>query len=750
MLGKLALRNVKRQTSSYIIYFITVVFTVALMFSINNILFTFTKKINELFADRSESVTGTIILFVVLITFVVGFIICYATAFLFRKRKKEFGTYLLLGINRSAVLRIFIIENLIIGACSFLLGCILGLGLFQVLNAFVCAIMGNNFGPLSYSFDSIWLTLLQWVIIFAAAIVYSAFILYKAKINDLLKEKTIEIKTSKNQRLKKIILLSITLSAMVTAGIILYLLLRNVFDLSKHEQIHLRYNRAYVTYTMYVAGCLAVLIAGIFIVPKKPWVERIIALFMLIVFIGACAVGIWMFVDAFGFYLGIEERLNDLVYNVVAPNALGLLIAAIFIFYFYSRSFYSSKLNRPKKFKGSNVFHYRQMTSALSSNVAMMGTIAIMLSLAFFFSNFAYSARYVSVEEINQYTPYDVIGRWSHIEPEDTNNGFRYKGWPDDVVKEAEKYSPVTFKLEYSFYDTGEKLLGERWLNTIAVKESDLNNFLKSKNKPEYQIADNEFYIFFDDQTYMDETDFSGLKEGGIIKIFDKDLTFKGAGIENIYQYMASSHQMYAVVAVSDNILQQQEWEECRAYTVLLMNTKNYLPPDFYYAFAYSYGYGQSNVQSRYMEIDRLNADSAVMIVCVLFFGITFMFFAMALLSLKTMSDADRDKKRYAILNMLGVSEGKQRKIMFRQILSFFTIPLLIPFLIAIPSIVFSALWSYYSLKVIPAAIYLIGVSIPLIYSGIYICYFAATYYLSVKNIIASIEKPKVKLLADD
>ena len=39
MLGKLAVRNVKRQMGSYLIYFVTVAVTVALMFSVNNVLF---------------------------------------------------------------------------------------------------------------------------------------------------------------------------------------------------------------------------------------------------------------------------------------------------------------------------------------------------------------------------------------------------------------------------------------------------------------------------------------------------------------------------------------------------------------------------------------------------------------------------------------------------------------------------------------------------------------------------------------
>lgn len=39
MMLSLAFRNIRRQMSTYVIYFITVVFIVALMFAVNNVLF---------------------------------------------------------------------------------------------------------------------------------------------------------------------------------------------------------------------------------------------------------------------------------------------------------------------------------------------------------------------------------------------------------------------------------------------------------------------------------------------------------------------------------------------------------------------------------------------------------------------------------------------------------------------------------------------------------------------------------------
>ena len=49
MLSKLALRNVKRQVGNYLIYFMTVSFTVAMLFAISNVIFS--ENLTELFCS---------------------------------------------------------------------------------------------------------------------------------------------------------------------------------------------------------------------------------------------------------------------------------------------------------------------------------------------------------------------------------------------------------------------------------------------------------------------------------------------------------------------------------------------------------------------------------------------------------------------------------------------------------------------------------------------------------------------------
>ena len=122
---KLALRNVKRQMSSYLIYFMTVAFTVAFLFAMNNIIYG-----NELQekAKSSENLTSLLQGLTVFISFVVAFVLSYATSFMLKLRKREFGTYLTLGMTRRDILKIFLGETVLI--CMAALGAGIFLGLF--------------------------------------------------------------------------------------------------------------------------------------------------------------------------------------------------------------------------------------------------------------------------------------------------------------------------------------------------------------------------------------------------------------------------------------------------------------------------------------------------------------------------------------------------------------------------------------------------------------------------------------------
>lgn len=774
MFGKIAFGNVKRQFSSYIIYFITVVFTVALMFAVNNILFSDALLLHlrpkDSQVNRADAMP-TLYYMVFLITLVVGFIICYATGFLLRKRKKEFGTYMLLGIRRGSVTGIFVLENLIIGSVSFVVGCVLGLGIFQILNVIVVAAMGNNFQPLGYDFDSIWATLLQWTAVFTAAVLYAVFILSRSKISDLVKEKPATEKKYRTQAKKKVqqrVRFYITLAVVLISFAFLLYLSLEMFNAFKRPEA--RYDNYWRDYIFGIPLSFAVLVAALFVLPKSQKNERYFAFGALVMLIAAVGFGLWFAAEAFNVF-GREKPLFDYMLtgvdtgvaaSALFPTGVILISSAIFMFYYCARGFYTRKLQSDKRLKGGNVFYYRQMSSALGRNAGTMGTIALLLAFSLIFTSFAFSQRAAAVEDVKASFIFDVHGSWA------VNDTYNHNvGSPAEVRAEAKKYSEISFVYEFDLYSVNKydtpyeervSYFGDnglkRGITPAIIKESDFNTYLRAIKEPETALNSGGFMFYY----HYDRSTINGVPFGYAniivpnandkITLYGNEITMQGEMRDGYPKGFYSFGMHNGLLVVKDELMPASGFSEFKSSVNLIMNTKDYLPPQFYHAFSMQKdGYFNSNIECKYFELDKINAEMSIIVISALYVGVVFMFIAMALLSLKIMSDADLDKKRYAILNMLGVSAGRQRKLLMRQLLLFYVAPMIIPIIMVVPAILLSAILSYWSFGTVSAAIFLTGFTVPCVYALVFIAYFGATYYLSVNYSIRPLESPGVKLL---
>ena len=134
MLSKLALRNAKRCFKDYLIYLITLIIAFALIFSFN--LIVFTDDVIEL-STNMDSFMAMIIFFSTVIVLIIGILINYMNKFIFEKRSRELGTYLLLGIEKKSISRMFLIEQLILGIVSLVIALVIGLFLSQIFIAII-------------------------------------------------------------------------------------------------------------------------------------------------------------------------------------------------------------------------------------------------------------------------------------------------------------------------------------------------------------------------------------------------------------------------------------------------------------------------------------------------------------------------------------------------------------------------------------------------------------------------------------
>ena len=144
MLVRLASRNVRRSARDYAIYFITVALGVAMFYAFNTI------KSQAVLLDALSTDSMRMLnlldlfmgLFSGVVTCVLGFLVVYANRFLIRRRRREFGTYLLLGMGAGRVSLVLLAETLVVGLASLVVGLALGIALSQGLSFATAALMG--------------------------------------------------------------------------------------------------------------------------------------------------------------------------------------------------------------------------------------------------------------------------------------------------------------------------------------------------------------------------------------------------------------------------------------------------------------------------------------------------------------------------------------------------------------------------------------------------------------------------------
>lgn len=125
MLNKLAFRNARRSSRDYIVYVLTMTVMAAMMFAFDSM--ALSPDILTMF--REAGVMGAMIgLVSVFIVCILAWLIRYMTRFMLEKRSREFGTYLLLGMNKKQISGLYMKENILMGAIAFLLG--IGVGMF--------------------------------------------------------------------------------------------------------------------------------------------------------------------------------------------------------------------------------------------------------------------------------------------------------------------------------------------------------------------------------------------------------------------------------------------------------------------------------------------------------------------------------------------------------------------------------------------------------------------------------------------
>ena len=201
MLSKLAFRNVKKSIKDYIIYLITITISFSLIFALN--LVSSSEAVIELskgldrFAYLLYGINAIVIL-------VISYLINYTTKFMFQKRSKEFGMYMLLGIKKKKITKMFLLENLLIGLIALLIAIPIGFLASQFVSMVIVSLLGLPQAIfIELNLTSIGLLVLYFVIIYILVLFRANRRMKKISIHELLyleKQNEEKIMKKKNHR----------------------------------------------------------------------------------------------------------------------------------------------------------------------------------------------------------------------------------------------------------------------------------------------------------------------------------------------------------------------------------------------------------------------------------------------------------------------------------------------------------------------------------------------------------------------
>ncbi len=186
---KIAFGNVKKSFKDYGVYFLTLTLAVCIFYTFNSV--GSQKALIEIqnsgrsYVDTLNSIMSYVSVFVILI---LGSLILYANKFLIKKRNKEFGIYMTLGMNKFKISKILIWETLMVGIISLIGGLIIGIIFSQGISVLSLNLFDIDINKYKFviSNSAIIKTIIYFGIMFLFVMIFNITVISKFKIIDLI------------------------------------------------------------------------------------------------------------------------------------------------------------------------------------------------------------------------------------------------------------------------------------------------------------------------------------------------------------------------------------------------------------------------------------------------------------------------------------------------------------------------------------------------------------------------------------
>ncbi|MBU3186254.1 FtsX-like permease family protein [Clostridium estertheticum] len=220
----MAVNNIKKNFKNYWTFFLSSTFSVFVLYLFISIVN------NEDVKVKLGAAKSVIVIFIVaafMIAAFSAFFTWYSNSFLIKSRKKEFATYMLLGMSKKQTVILNIIENLITIAFAFCSGIILGL-IFNKFFIMLLYVMIRVTGDVSFqiSLEALKFCSIVFGAMFIIISIHGSKLIYRDNLIDLLNSSK---KAEKGLKVSHLTLI-ISILSIVLLGYGYYMAIRNLAD----------------------------------------------------------------------------------------------------------------------------------------------------------------------------------------------------------------------------------------------------------------------------------------------------------------------------------------------------------------------------------------------------------------------------------------------------------------------------------------------------------------------------------------
>ena len=676
MLFKLSFQNIKKSMKDYAIYFFTLILGVAIFYIFNAIetqsamlkISNDTREIVKLLTQIMSWVS-------VFIACVLGFLVIYASRFLMKRRNKEFGLYLVLGMGKRKVSLILFFETLIIGIISLVVGIIIGIGASQFTSFLVASMFQADMSKYQFVFSSqaCIKTILNFVLIYVIVIIFNTFSINKCKLFDLFQgnRKTEKIK------LKNPIICGIIFAISIVMLIIAYYNVTSGYNkITSGKQLAI-----YI-----VMGCV-----GTFL-----FFWSVSGLLLKAV---SSMKGIY--------YKGLNTFTFRQMSSRVNTNVFSMTIISLMLF-----------------------ITICVLSSGLSIRNSLNDSLKQGVPADINFN------KVVNLSKEDGYGKKEVESSNKSIFQFFEENGYNIEPYLKEYV-DLYIYQSENVTLNDTLGNNDEKDNSPTMLEVPEniVKVSDYNRLARFYGKDTIELNDDE-YIVLCDYSPMIKLRNKSLKAGVKINVFGNELIPKYKECQEGFIEMSGNPSNTGIIIVPDGIVDENhKIREFIAANYSMDDKKEVEKFEQKVEKIYDetrWNYMVPMVNTKNNIIDSAVGIGAIGAFIGLYIGVILLISGAAILALKELSESADNVERFRMIRKLGADEKQINKALFRQTALFFIFPLALAIVHSIFGMMFSKqILDFIGTKMIGPSIGMTAIILLVIYGG----YFLISYFCS-KNII--------------